>query len=199
MIAFVVETDDRIRRPFEDRTVGSDVMARLRSGDADGILVSRPEHVFSSAEDAVASLDRWIDDGIEFHCVHHNGEDSLELVPSESEDSNNIIRGLAEFQRRIDVERSHQRVMNRTETGTWRGRVPFGFTSVNGALVEEPDRIDRITHMKKAHQRGMSYRQIARMQGVSIATAHRLVKTDLRKLRRIGTSTDAPSPSRQNQ
>jgi DNA invertase Pin-like site-specific DNA recombinase len=192
MTAFLVETDERIRRPFEYRTVGSAVMTRLRSGEADGILVGRLEHVFSSVEDAVASLERWMDDAIEFHCIHHSEESTLSLVPSESMDMGLVIRGLSELQRRIDVERSHQRVLNRQGTGAWRGRVPFGFVSVNGVLVEEPDRIDRIAHMKRAHQRGMSYRQIARMQGISVATAHRLVKTDLRKLRKIGTHTDAP-------
>jgi len=42
----------------------------------------------------------------------------------------------------------------------------------------------QISEMKRAHRRGKSYRQIAARFGISVATVHRLVKTDLRLLKR---------------
>jgi len=192
----LVETDTSIRRSLEDRTVGKDVMQRLRTGCADGIIVCRPEHVFSSSADALSTLERWIDMGITFHCVWFCDERPLALHSGETLlDGGFVIRGLSELQRRVDAERAHQRVASRQISGTWRGRVPFGFHAAKGRLIEDPDRIDRIMDMKRAHRRGASYRRIAREQGISIATVHRLVKTDLRKLRRIGSQPDTPAPS----
>jgi DNA invertase Pin-like site-specific DNA recombinase len=190
----LVETDTTLRRSLEDRLVGKDVMQRLRTGLADGIVVYRPEHVFSSSADALSTLERWIDMGIGFHCVLFHADLPLMLYPGASlPDGEFVVRGLSELQRRVDAERAHQRVASRQISGAWRGRVPFGFHAADGKLVEDPDRLDRIIEMKRAHRRGASYRQIAQKQGISIATAHRLVKTDLRKLRRIGSLPDVPT------
>lgn len=189
--ALLVETDTNLRRSLEDRSIGKDVMQRLRTGVADGIVVHRPEHVFSSSADALSTLERWMDMGIGFHCVLFYGELPLTLRPGTSLPNGEfIIRGLSALQWRVDAERAHRRVANRQNSGTWQGRVPFGFHVIDGRLIEDADRLDRIIEMKRAHRRGASYRRIAQKQGISIATVHRLVKTDLRKLRRIGSPSD---------
>ncbi len=185
-MAFLVETDSTLNRPFEERAVGRQVMELLRADRAEGIIVLRPEHIFSSSADAAASLERWINWDMAFYCVDFYGGSPLSLEPGEGSDGSLVLHGLVDLQRRIDAEKSRQRVTNRAGGGSWRGRVPFGFQSVRGVLVEEPNRIERIQRMKRAHRRGQSYRQIAREQGISIATVHRLVRTDLRTLRRMG-------------
>jgi len=188
----LVETDTNLRRSLEDRVVGKDVMQQLRTGLVDGIVVYRPEHVFSSSADALSTLDRWIDMEIAFHCVRFYEDAPLTVHQGRPFPGGGfVIRGLSELQRRVDAERAHQRVASRQISGTWQGRVPFGFHAANGRLVEDPDRLERIIDMKRAHRHGASYRRIARDHGISIATAHRLVKTDLRKLRRIGVRPEA--------
>jgi len=192
LVGFLVETDSRTRRSLEDREVGREVMKRLRSGLADEILVLRPQHIFTSAGDAVNSLERWLDEGIGFRCADFFDGAPLHLAPeAQLLNAEPLIRGLAVLQRGIDYEQTRARLKSRKARRAWPGRPPFGFTVRDGTLVEEEDRIDRIQQMKSQHRRGKSYRKIAMEFDISVGTAHRLVKTDLRKLRRIAQSNES--------
>jgi len=174
--------------------MGGGLMRQLRSGQADEILVARPEHVFSSAANAVSSIERWLDEGIGFRCADFFEEAPLHLAPEEGLlNTEAVIRGLAALQRSIDYEQTRARMENRKARGAWSGRPPFGFSLQDGILIESEDRIERIQRMKALRRHGRSYRQIAHEFGISVATAHRLVKTDLRKLRRIGPGNDRPA------
>ena len=202
-VGFLVETDTRTKRSLEDRQVGREVMQRLRGGVADEILVWRPEHIFTSAGDASNSLERWLDEGIRFQCADFFDGAPLHLSSdAQLLNAEPLIRGLAALQRSIDYEQTRARLKSRKARRAWPGRPPFGFTVRDGTLVEDEDRIDRIQRMKSLHRRGKSYRKIALEFDISIGTAHRLVKTDLRKLRRIaqistrGTADDAESEDR---
>jgi len=191
LVGFLVETDTHTKRSLEDRQVGREVMQRLRSGTADEVLVSRPEHIFTSAGEAVNSLERWLDEGIGFRCTDLFDGSPLHLAPeAQLLNAEPLIHGLASLQRTIDYENTRARLKSRKDRRAWAGRPPFGFTLQDGILVEDADRIDRIQRMKSLHRRGKSYRKIALEFGVSIGTAHRLVKTDLRKLRRIARKGD---------
>jgi hypothetical protein len=162
-------------------------MAALHKGQSSGIVTFRMEHLFTSAKDALASLERWAEQDLNFLCSRFL--DDIPLVIGSATDTIDgivLIKGLSAFQRRIDLDRTKQRVTNRKRSGKWTGRIPFGFHLVNGALIEEIDRIERIQRMKTAHRRGATYREIATSNGISVGTAHQLVRTDLRKLRRLG-------------
>ena len=194
LVGFFVESDTRSNLSLEDRTVGREVMQRLRSGIADEVLVARPEHVFFSTGNAVASIERWLDEGIGFRCADFFNGSPLHVAPGAPLlESECLIHGLAVLQRSIDYEQTRARILSRKSKNTWTGRPPFGFTLQNRILVEDEDRIHRIQRMKSLYRRGKSYRQIALEFGISVGMAHRLVKTDLRKLRRIGKESDAPA------
>jgi len=194
----LLETDDRIGVGVEDRHIGRQVMTSLREGTAEGVVVARPEHIFSSASDALSSLERWLDEGIGFFCADFYENQPLVVHRGfRLAGADIFVRGLSDLQRRVDLEKTRRRVEARKARGSWTGRVPFGFRLCGGKLVEDPDRIPRIQEMKKAHRRGKSYREIARIHGVSIGTAHRLVRSDLRKLRRIGQSELGSSMERE--
>jgi len=192
LTGFFVETDSRAKRSLEDRTVGQEVMQQLRKGLADEVIVSRPEHIFTSAGSAVASLERWLDEGIGFRCADFFDGSPLHLGPEiQLLNAESLIHGLSALQRSVDYEQSRARVMNRKARGHWTGKTPFGFTLRDGVLVEDSDRIGRIQMMKSAHRHGRSYRQIAYQFGVSVGTAHRLVKTDLRRLKRMSPNASS--------
>jgi len=191
IVGFLVETDTHAKRSLEDRQVGREVMQRLRGGVADEILVWRPEHIFTSAGDAVNSLERWLDEGIGFRCADFFGGSPLHLAPEvQLLSAEPLIHGLASLQRTIDYEQTRARLRSRKHRRAWAGRPPFGFSLRDGTLVEDEDRIARIQQMKSLHRRGKSYRKIALAFDISIGTAHRLVKTDLRRLRRIAQGSE---------
>lgn len=184
---FLVETDSRIDRSLEDRIVGREAMTAIQKEQASGIIIYRMEHLFTSAKDALASFERWVEQDLNFLCIAFLDEIPMVIgSPPPPIDSIVLIKGLSAFQRRIDLDKTKQRVINRKLGGKWTGRIPFGFHLVDGVLIEETDRIERIQRMKTEHRRGATYRQIASSHGVSVGTAHQLVRTDLRKLRQLG-------------
>ena len=183
----LVETDPNVRRTLEERVVGGELIRRLRAEEAHGMVVYRLEHAFCSGTEAVHSIERWMDEGLAFYCVHLHGDKGLALSPGYvGHDAAAMIRSLSELQRTTDLERARQQVLRPFAQDRSRGRVTFGFQVVDGRLVEQPDRLERIVQMKRAHRQGQSYRHIAQTHAISVATAHRLVRTDLRKLRRLG-------------
>ena len=191
LVCFLVETDTCAKRALEDREVGRVVMQRLRGGLADEILVWRPTHIFTSSGDAVNSLERWLDEGIGFRCADFFDGAPLHLAPKEQLlNAGPLIHGLASLQRSLNYEQTRARLKSCRARRTWPGRPPFGFTVQDGILVEDEDRVDRIQRMKALHRRGKSYRQIALEFDISVGTVHRLVKTDLRKLRRIAEDNE---------
>ena len=150
-------------------------------------MVCRWEHIFSSATEAIHSIERWMDEGFAVYCVKPEGDAAGALPPGGLPfDAAAMVRSLAALQRITDLERMRQQFRRPLAEERSRGRLPFGFQVANGRLVEEPDRMERIVRMKTAHRRGKSYRQIAQAHGISVATAYRLVQTDLRRLRRLG-------------
>ena len=191
VLRFAVETDAKTTRSFEDRLQGREVMQFIRGGVACSIVVSRLEHAFGSAKEAILTLERWAEEGIGFYCLSiTDGTLSLQNPPRNTHPTPHRIllpvHELASLQRLTDLERTQERLRGRQARGGWTGRVPFGFTLLDGRLIEDPDRIDRIIQMKSAHRKGASYRQIAQAHHISVGTVHRLVKTDLRKLRAVG-------------
>jgi DNA invertase Pin-like site-specific DNA recombinase len=72
----------------------------------------------------------------------------------------------------------------KAERGEWRGRIPYGFRINNeGVLVEDPEEIANIIRMKRAYRKGQSTRAIAKRFGVGKSTVHKIVTTDLRKIK----------------
>ena len=158
--------------------------------------MGRSAHIFSSAGNAVNSLERWLDEGIGFRCAEFYDGLPLHLrLEAQLLNGESLIHGLAALQRSIDYEQTRARMQSRETRRAWPGRPPFGFALQDGILVEDSDRIERIQRMKSLHRHGKSYRKIALEFGISVGSAHRLVKTDLRKLRRIGPKSDRPASS----
>jgi len=201
----VTETDTNFDKSLWAREGGKAASALLRSGEANGIVVQRMEHVFSSCSQAVTFLDWCLDEGYTFLCVQFIDDQPLALpARGASCSTGDIVRGLAGLDRLTAVERMRLQIQARGARGRWVGRPPYGFRIENGLLVENPDRIKNILAMKRAHRRGRSYRSIAERFGISVATTHHLIKTDLRRLCSIGQALDkkataTPGSQEQNQ
>ena len=95
---FLVETDNHIERSFEDRTVGREAMAALHEGQSSGIAIFRMEHLFTSAKDALTSLERWGEQDLNFLCSRFL--DDIPLVIGSATDPIDgivLIKGLSAF------------------------------------------------------------------------------------------------------
>lgn len=182
----VHEQPTKTAKPFEERPGGREALCLIRKAEAQGIVVWNLGQAFSSVTDAVATLERWIEEGVAFVCVTfvHNkpliiaGENDGKMAISD------IFSGLGQFHRVVAARKVRAQLETKRSRGDWLGRVPYGFIVVDGRLAEDPVQMKHIVDMKRAHRRGKSYREIAARFGISVATAHRLVNTDLRLLKR---------------
>ncbi len=182
----VCEAHVKTSKPFEERSGGREVLRLIRDGKAQGILVWDLDQAFSSVADAVATLERWIEEGIAFVCATFVHDRPLILSGRTGGYAviSNVLSGLGQFHRRVAARKIRTQLEMKRSRGEWLGRVPYGFTVVDGRLAEDPAQMKQIVDMKRAHRRGRSYREIAARFGISVATAHRLVSTDLRLLKR---------------
>jgi len=190
LVELIHEPPCKTAKPFDERPGGQEALRRIREGAAQGILVSELDQAFSSVADAVSTLERWVEESVAFVCVAFCDDAPLVLYGRDTRqaDSGAVFAGLGQFHRRMVARKVQAQLATKRLRGEWLGRVPYGFTVVDGRLVEDPVQMKRIVEMKRAHRRGKSYREIASRFDVSVATAHRLVNTDLRLLKRGRTA-----------
>ncbi len=182
----VHEQPTKTAKPFEERPGGREALRLIREAEAQGILVWNLGQAFSSVADAVATLERWIEEGVAFACVSFLNDRPL-IIAGRDDDNmsiSDIFSGLGQFHRIVAARKVRAQMETKRSRGDWLGRVPYGFIVVDGRLAEDPVQMKHIVDMKRAHRRGKSYREIASRFGISVATAHRLVNTDLRLLKR---------------
>lgn len=196
LVETVIEPPCKTARPFDERPGGQEALRLIRVGRAQGILVSELDQAFSSVSDAVSTLERWSEERVAFVCVNfaRGGELILNGNNGAKADLVDVFAGLGQFHRRMVARKVQAQLETKRLRGEWLGRVPYGFVVVEGRLAEDPVQMKRIVEMKRAHRRGKSYREIAARFGVSVATAHRLVNTDLRLLKRGRVAPRKGSP-----
>lgn len=186
LVETVYETPGKRPQPFDKRTGGQEALRCIHAGKAQGILVPELDHAFSSVGDAVTTIERWLEEDIAFVCATFCTGRSLVLRGRAARQTGigAVFAGLGQFHRKMVARKVQAQLATRRLRGDWMGRVPYGFSIVNGRLVEDPVQMKRIVEMKRAHRRGKSYREIAARFGISVATAYQLVNTDLRLLKR---------------
>jgi len=97
----------------------------------------------------------------------------------------NLLGTVAQWEREVIAERTKDALTFKRGKGEWVGRIPFGFNvGEDGRLTEDPTAMRAIVAMKRARRRGASFPELARRFGVSVGTAFKVTKTDLRVLRR---------------
>lgn len=153
-------------RPLENRPGGADLLARLKVGQADGVLVQRLDRLFRMTIDGLMTF-AWFDRrGLTVHSI---GE-RLDTVSPEGKLALTVMLAVAEFERNKTAQRNREVSHNLREAGRTYGNVPFGLVAVDGELFRCADTWpvrERIVAMKAC----MSYRTLAkRLDGEGIAT-----------------------------
>jgi site-specific DNA recombinase len=98
----------------------------------------------------------------------------------------NLLGSVAQWERETTVERTVAALDYKRSRCERCGRVPFGFRiGGDGKLAEDPEALRVIAAIKRSRRRsGTSYPKLAKQYGVSDGTAHKIVSTDLRTLKR---------------
>ena len=188
-VKVVSEVESAFKARFEDRPGGAVVLDAIRSGEADGIIVTKLDRAFRSVPDAILTVEGWGREGISFICT-----DFLNGKPLEQIDDDPMARlmftlfaGLAQFTRDVIAVNTKTALRHKLDKGEHVGRIPYGFRiGADGKLAEDSEQMANVRRMKREHHRGRSIRAIAAKYGVGKSTVQRLVSTDLRLLRNKG-------------
>ena len=154
------------------------LISDLESDGVDVVVVLKLDRLTRSVRD----LGSLIDDLFKGRALA-TVQEGLDTSTASGEFVLNMLGAVAQWERKAVGERTATVLQYKKDKGEWCGRIPYGFKVVDKVLVEDPEQMNNIRKMKKAHRRGRSVRAIAARFGVSKSTVHKIVTTDLRVLK----------------
>jgi len=180
------EVESAFKTPFEKRPQGEKAIEMIRNGEADGIITIGVDRAFRSLYDGLTSLKRLGEQNIRFICIDSFNGKPLENLPNSPEGQLEFHMKLAfaQYQRDQIAKKTSKALKLKQAQGFRVGRPPYGFKVQDGRIVEDEDQIKNIIAMKRACRRGKKLRALGRDYGMSHSTISKLVKTDLRLLRK---------------
>jgi DNA invertase Pin-like site-specific DNA recombinase len=157
--------------PLEERPEGAKLMSIVRPGDV--VITAKLDRMFRSALDALNVLSAFRDREIGLHMIDVGGD----VTNGISKLMFTILSAFAEAER----DRIRERICQAKADGKARGiylggKVPFGFTVVDGTLVENAEQQAVIGQIRLLRTAGTSLRDIqaALTVNVSLGTISRV-------------------------
>ena len=162
-----------------DRPGIQSLIRDLKADGVDVVVIVKLDRLTRSVRD----LGRLIEDLFDGRSLA-SVEESLDSSTANGRMVINLLGTVAQWEREINSERTSAVLRFKRERGEWVGRVPYGFRIEGGRLVEDPEAMTTIRAIKRAYRRGRSVRELARKYGLGKTTIHKIVTTDLRRLRK---------------
>lgn len=180
---YYTEEKSSLSFPFRKRSVGSALLAEVKSGDV--VLVSRADSVLGSAMEGLQLVELFTEKGVSLYCCDLRENITLQtprkLVVSEG--GAPLIKKLLEIiatsekNSHGDSIRAAKRKMK--EDGKYLGGpVPFGWKVTNGYLVRDSEQQKVIREIQKLKKERWSYRDISRklQEKYDVALSHEGVR-----------------------
>ena len=122
--------------PLQRRKGGAGLLAALKAGEADGVVVVRLDRLFRSALDGLRFFDEFAQRrGVAVHSVS-------ELIDTSTPAGRlnlTIQLGAAQYERDLAVQRAEDNSRGMRQAGKVYGHVPYGCRAVDGRLFRDPD------------------------------------------------------------
>ena len=162
-----------------DRPGISRVLKMVESGEAEAVIVYKLDRLSRKTLDNLTLIESFDRNGIAFHSI-------MEKIDTKSAQGRfflTIISALAQVERDLIAERTIDALSHKKKKREWMGRIPFGYRVENCHLVEDPDAMKTIQKAKRMKAEGKSYRNISEALNLSLGYVHRVINTDLRKIK----------------
>lgn len=201
LIEVLSEVESAFRTAFEKRPQGKKAIEMIRNGEADGIIAIGVDRAFRSLYNGLTSLDRLRKQNIRFICIDSFNGKPLENLPNSAEGQLEFHMKLAfaQYQRDQIAEKTSRALRLKQKQGFRVGRPPYGFKIEGGRLVEDPEEMKNIVSMKRSYKRGQTLRSLGRKYGLAHSTVAKLVRTDLRLLRKQAQAKKTAKPSEEQE
>lgn len=150
-----IELPAHAAKPFLRRRRAGKMLELMNEGDV--LIAPALEHIFSSATDAVTSIEHLREAGIELHFASW-GDDILKRP--RCDDVWPLLQYLAQAEERIGRKRPAAPRAAQSKAQR-RGRIPFGYSLEDGRRRKNPEEQEAIRHMESLKAQGLSYAGIA--------------------------------------
>jgi DNA invertase Pin-like site-specific DNA recombinase len=94
-----------------------------------------------------------------------------------------LLAVLNEFERDQISDRTRFALAHKKIKREWVGRIPFGYRVEDNHLIEDAEAMKRIKQAKRMKTEGKSYREISRALNLSVGYVHKVINTDMRKIK----------------
>jgi site-specific DNA recombinase len=162
-----------------DRPGISRVLEMLNKRDVDAVIVYKLDRLSRKTLDNLTLIESFDKNGIAFHSI-------MEKIDTKSAQGRfflTIISALAQMERDQIVERTKDALNHKRNKREWMGRIPYGYKVEDNHLVEDPAAIRTIQKAKRLKNEGKTYRDISSALKLSLGYVHRIINTDMRKIR----------------
>lgn len=144
-----------------DRPGLKKALARLKAGEADGLLIAKLDRLTRSVADWQVLIDGYFGEkpGKQLFSV----ADSIDTRTAAGRLVLNVLLSVAQWERETIAERTRDALQYKISNGERVGRVRYGYTlTADGKLLEEPHEQEGIRRMVALRQIGVSLREICR-------------------------------------
>jgi len=171
--------DEGVSGKTMDRPGMNKINAAIKTGEIEAVIVYKLDRLSRKTIDILSTLDAWEKKNIAFHSI----TDKIDTKTAAGKFLLTILSALAQMERDLISERTVDALAHKKKAGEWCGRVPFGYRIEGNHLVEDADAMKTIQKVKRMKNDGKSIRAISSTLNLSLGYIHKVINTDLRKIK----------------
>lgn len=155
------------------------VLDMAKSREVEAIIVYKLDRLSRKTLDTLNTIELLETAGVAFHSI----SERIDTKSASGKFFLTIISALAQMERDLISERTVDALSYKRGRREWMGRVPFGYKVEDNHLVEDADAMQIIQKAKRMKSQGKSIRDISGALNLSVGYVHRVVNTDIRKIK----------------
>lgn len=155
------------------------VLKMIEAREIEAIIVYKLDRLSRKTLDNLTLIESFDSNGIAFHSI-------MEKIDTKSAQGRfflTILSALAQMERDLIAERTRDALAHKKTKREWTGRIPFGYRVEDSHLVEDPEAMKTIQKAKRMKTDGKSIRAISEALNLSLGYVHKVINTDLRKIK----------------
>ena len=151
--------------PLADRHQGQRLLAALKPGDT--LITAKMDRMFRSSRDALNTLETLRQQRVSLHMIDLGGDVTGNGI---SKLVFTILSAVAESERDRIRERIQTVKRDQQSRGKYLGgKIPYGYTLVDGELIEQPEQQAAIAEARRLRASGMALRTIRDTMGLTVS------------------------------
>jgi site-specific DNA recombinase len=155
------------------------VLDMAKSREVEAIIVYKLDRLSRKTLDTLNTIELLETAGVAFHSI----SERIDTKSASGKFFLTIISALAQMERDLISERTVDALSYKRGRREWMGRVPFGYKVEDNHLVEDADAMQIIQKAKRMKSQGKTIRDISGALNLSVGYVHRVVNTDIRKIK----------------